>query len=82
MKRDHLRWTDDQLKWFTARGCEWVKPCLDPGDFILWDSREAHYGAAPIGNNKRMAVCKHCSIYYDMAKADIDQILVTSPSSF
>lgn len=66
MKRDHLRWTDEQLQWYKDRGCEWVKPCLEPGDFILWDSREAHYGAAPEGNNKRMAVCEYLSIDYVM----------------
>lgn len=29
---------------------------MDPGDFILWDSRAVHYGAAPLGTNKRMAI--------------------------
>ncbi|KXL43748.1 MAG: hypothetical protein FE78DRAFT_451951 [Acidomyces sp. 'richmondensis'] len=29
---------------------------MDPGDFILWDSRAVHYGAAPTGENKRMAI--------------------------
>lgn len=58
MKRDHLKWTDENLKWFEEHGCEWVKPSLDPGDFILWDSRAAHYGAAPLSTNKRMAVCE------------------------
>lgn len=81
MKRDHLKWTDEQLQWFKDRGCEWVKPSLDPGDFILWDSRAAHYGAAPLRNNKRMAVCKYFSINYVVAKANIGQTLATSPSS-
>lgn len=31
---------------------------MEPGDFILWDSRAAHYGAAPLGKNKRMAICE------------------------
>lgn len=35
-----------------------MKPSMDPGDFILWDSRAVHYGAAPTGENKRMAICK------------------------
>ncbi|KAK6378822.1 hypothetical protein LTS17_006525 [Exophiala oligosperma] len=56
MKRDHLRWNDVQMRWFEDHGCEWVKPSLDPGDFILWDSRAAHYGAGPMSSNKRMAV--------------------------
>jgi len=56
IKRDSYRWTDEELQWFKDRGCEWLKPSLDPGDFILWDSRSVHYGVAPTGNNKRMAV--------------------------
>ena len=32
---------------------------MEPGDFILWDSRCVHYGAAPEQDNKRMAVCKY-----------------------
>ncbi|KAH7160659.1 hypothetical protein EDB81DRAFT_879008 [Dactylonectria macrodidyma] len=56
IKRDLFNWTDETLQWFKDRGCEWVKPSMEPGDFILWDSRAAHYGAAPIGNNKRMAI--------------------------
>lgn len=56
VKRDSFIWNDDTLEWFKARGCEWVKPSMDPGDFILWDSRAVHYGAAPTGENKRMAI--------------------------
>jgi len=56
IKRDSFKWTDETLQWFKDRGCEWKKPSMDPGDFILWDSRAVHYGAAPLGNNKRMAV--------------------------
>lgn len=37
MKRDHLEWTDKELQWFEDRGCKWVKPSLEPGDFILWE---------------------------------------------
>ena len=81
MKRDHLKWTDEQLQWFTDNGCKWVKPSLDPGDFILWDSREAHYGAGPMGTNKRMAVCTYLSIDYVSAMADVRQTPATSLSS-
>ncbi|KAK2589642.1 hypothetical protein QQS21_012682 [Conoideocrella luteorostrata] len=56
VKRDLFDWTDETLQWFRDRGCEWVKPSMDPGDFILWDSRTVHYGAAPLGTTKRMAI--------------------------
>jgi ectoine hydroxylase-related dioxygenase (phytanoyl-CoA dioxygenase family) len=59
IKRDLFLWEDEQLKWFEERGCEWVKPSMEPGDFVLWDSRAVHYGAAPLENNKRMAVCEY-----------------------
>ncbi|GFZ51910.1 hypothetical protein JCM24511_09680 [Saitozyma sp. JCM 24511] len=55
-KRDGFRWTDETLQWFVDRGCEWVKPAMDPGDFVLWDSRTAHYGAAPMEEKKRFAI--------------------------
>jgi hypothetical protein len=62
MKRDGFRWTDDQLEWFKERGCEWVKPVMEPGDFVLWDSRTVHYGAAPREQKKRFAICKISSL--------------------
>lgn len=58
VKRDLFDWTDEELQWFKDHGCESAKPSMDPGDFILWDSRAVHYGAAPLGQNKRMAICK------------------------
>jgi len=56
LKRDGFSWNDEKLQWFKDRGCEWVKPVMEPGDFVLWDSRTVHYGAAPKSNNKRFAV--------------------------
>lgn len=31
---------------------------MEPGDFVLWDSREAHYGAAPKRDKKRFCICE------------------------
>jgi len=56
LKRDGFRWTDETLQWFVDRGCEWVKPEMEPGDFVLWDSRTVHYGAAPLDDKKRFAI--------------------------
>lgn len=55
-KRDGKPWSEEELKWFADRGCEWVKPAMEPGDFVLWDSREAHYGAAPKRDKKRFCI--------------------------
>jgi len=54
--KDNHHYKQEELKWFYDRGCEWVKPQMDPGDFIVWDSRSVHYGAAPRSNNKRFAI--------------------------
>jgi len=54
--RDGYSYSEEELAWFKARGCEWVKPVMEPGDFVLWDSRSIHYGAAPTSNNKRFAI--------------------------
>lgn len=53
---DHVRHPDDRVDWLKVKGCEWIKPSLDPGDFIVWDSRTVHYGEAPQKQNHRMAV--------------------------
>lgn len=41
------------LKWFEDRGCELVKINMEPGDFVLWDSRTIHYAELPQGNQIR-----------------------------
>jgi len=53
---DHFRYHADDLKWYEDHGCEWVHPDLGPGDVVFWDSRTAHYGAAPTSTQPRMAV--------------------------
>ena len=35
------------------RGCELVKINMEPGDFVLWDSRTMHYARLPEGNQIR-----------------------------
>jgi len=54
--RDGYHYKPEELQWYFDHGCEWVKPVMDPGDFVLWDSREVHYGAAPTKENKRFAI--------------------------
>lgn len=41
------------IAWFEARGCELVKINMDPGDFVLWDSRTMHYACLPEGDQIR-----------------------------
>ncbi|KAL4924823.1 uncharacterized protein BDV17DRAFT_284403 [Aspergillus undulatus] len=41
------------LKWFEDRGCELVKINMEPGDFVLWDSRTMHYACLPEGEQIR-----------------------------
>ena len=53
--RDNYVHTEAQVKWFTDRGCKWVKVEAEPGDLILWDSRCIHYGAAARGDRPRLA---------------------------
>lgn len=37
--KDLFLFKEDDVKWFENRGCKLVKTELDPGDFVLWDSR-------------------------------------------
>lgn len=62
-KRDGFHWSNDQLQWFVNKGCEWVKPVMEPGDFVLWDSRCVHYGATPLDDKKRFAICKSLPLH-------------------
>ncbi len=55
---DNFKFTPEHEAWFASKGCEWVHPDLGPGDAVFWDSRQAHYGAAPTAGKPRMAVCK------------------------
>ncbi|KAH8897559.1 hypothetical protein GQ53DRAFT_802870 [Thozetella sp. PMI_491] len=50
---DWFGFTEEEVKWFTAKGCEVVKVCADPGDLILWDSRTVHYNALPQSDTVR-----------------------------
>jgi hypothetical protein len=43
------------MKWIEDNGYEWVKPCAEPGDLILWDSRTPHYNLVPKGKTPRLA---------------------------
>ncbi|KAH8929797.1 hypothetical protein BT69DRAFT_1276014 [Atractiella rhizophila] len=48
------KFTEEHLKWFYERGCEWVKVAANPGDLIIWDSRTIHYGAPAEGDRTRV----------------------------
>lgn len=50
--------TESILEWFYENGCEWIKPEMEPGDLVLWDSRTAHYNVPPLGEVDRCAVCE------------------------
>jgi len=40
----------------SLRGCQVVKPCLEEGDLLLFDSRTMHCNIAPLSENMRMCV--------------------------
>lgn len=50
---DWRGFSEEQVKWFTDRGCELIKVCAGPGDVILWDSRCVHYNVLPASGNLR-----------------------------
>ena len=54
---DWFGFTDEEVGWFKAKGCEPVKVCADPGDLILWDSRTVHYNCLPQSNAIRSVLC-------------------------
>jgi hypothetical protein len=54
--RDLTKFTENELEWFTQRGCTTRKLLLDPGDLVIWDSRTIHYNCAPSGSELRSAM--------------------------
>lgn len=53
---DFYGFTEQEVKWFEARGCKQIKANLDPGDFIIWDSRTIHHVALPESDTIRTVI--------------------------
>jgi ectoine hydroxylase-related dioxygenase (phytanoyl-CoA dioxygenase family) len=41
--KDFHPFTEENIAWYIAQGCEQIKVCAEPGDLILWDSRQVHW---------------------------------------
>jgi hypothetical protein len=44
---DFYPFQDEDLKWYEKQGCRIIKVCAEPGDLVLWDSRQMHYAVYP-----------------------------------
>ncbi|KAL3483011.1 hypothetical protein BJX62DRAFT_231273 [Aspergillus germanicus] len=44
---DFYPFQDEDLKWYEEQGCRIIKVCAEPGDLVLWDSRQMHYAVYP-----------------------------------
>jgi hypothetical protein len=40
--KDFHPFSEANVDWYKAQGCEPVKVCAEPGDLIMWDSRQVH----------------------------------------
>ncbi|RDW79243.1 putative phytanoyldioxygenase [Aspergillus mulundensis] len=67
---DWFGFDEEEVKWFTDRGCELLKVCADPGDVILWDSRTMHHNCVPTSQNLR-AIVYACYTPAAFAQPDI-----------
>jgi Phytanoyl-CoA dioxygenase (PhyH) len=43
---------DDDIQWFTERGCKPLAIACPAGSIVLWDSRVIHYGREPLKTRK------------------------------
>jgi len=41
--KDFHPFSEDNVAWYEKHGCEVIKVCAEPGDLIIWDSREVHW---------------------------------------
>ena len=53
---DFYPFQDTDVKWYEDQGCKMVKVCAEPGDLILWDSRQMHYAVYPETDNIRTII--------------------------
>jgi len=44
---DFYPFEDEDVAWYEKQGCKMVKVCAEPGDLILWDSRQMHFAKFP-----------------------------------
>ncbi|RMY72274.1 hypothetical protein D0863_04621 [Hortaea werneckii] len=52
---DLFLFNKNDVKWFEDRGCTFDKIDMEPGDFVLWDSRTMHMAKFPEGDQIRHA---------------------------
>lgn len=64
--------TASGMKWLKEKGYEWIKPSMEPGDLILWDSRTPHYNLVPKGNIPRIA---YYTCYGPVTDASPEQLM-------
>ncbi|UQC89020.1 uncharacterized protein CLUP02_14548 [Colletotrichum lupini] len=50
---DLFLFSEKDVAWFESKGCELFKVNMEPGDFVLWDSRTMHYARFPEGDQIR-----------------------------
>ncbi|KAH6693756.1 hypothetical protein F5X68DRAFT_128565 [Plectosphaerella plurivora] len=50
---DLFLFSKKDIQWFEERGCVMYKVDMEPGDFVLWDSRTMHYACLPEGEQIR-----------------------------
>jgi hypothetical protein len=53
---DFYPFQDSDVKWYEDQGCKLVKVCAEPGDLILWDSRQMHYAVYPTTDTIRTII--------------------------
>jgi len=51
-KTDFYKLTDEELKYFSDKGCEWKRILCPSGSMVIWDSRCVHHGQQPIKGRK------------------------------
>lgn len=63
-KRFNLLENQDQLNFYTVENsCSHYALLLEPGDFVLWDSRLVHQGRPPVLKQDTEHVLKRCIVY-------------------
>lgn len=61
---DWFGFSESDIEWFKNKGCETIKVCADPGDLILWDSRQVHFNELPKSDTVRSVLCTPFLLFF------------------
>ncbi|KAJ5635997.1 uncharacterized protein N7484_009310 [Penicillium longicatenatum] len=80
LKKDFRFFSEEEMKWYEARGIKPIKVLAEPGDLILWDSRTVHWGGEPTSQSRNIRTVIYAS--YSPASLATEETLARKKEAF